>query len=266
MTQAAPPSLQQPSRTVLHGLLDRRPVLGTERAVEPADDAVARGLATAKVYAFASVDFPGAATSLIVDSNGTTAVGGFDFDPADTKPITAFTFAGGAYEIFTIPNSTASLATGVNAGGVIIGLYEDLSGVLHGFAKDASGVTDVDFPGATGTQAIGINGPGQIVGSFFDAANVEHGFVSSGGAFTAIDFPGATRTTAFGINAAGDVVGGWSDAAAAHGFLPATVTTGGELTLEQRARIRAAGVWVTARSVAVVEAAYRSGGGSSIYR
>jgi indole-3-acetate monooxygenase len=38
-----------------------------------------------------------------------------------------------------------------------------------------------------------------------------------------------------------------------------------ELTLEQRARIRAAGVWVTARSVAVVEAAYRSGGGSSIY-
>ena len=44
-----------------------------------------------------------------------------------------------------------------------------------------------------------------------------------------------------------------------------TVTTGGELTLEQRARIRAAGVWVTARSVAVVESAYRSGGGSSIY-
>ena len=44
-----------------------------------------------------------------------------------------------------------------------------------------------------------------------------------------------------------------------------TVTTGGELTLHQRARIRAAGVWVTARSVAVVEAAYRSGGGSSIY-
>ena len=44
-----------------------------------------------------------------------------------------------------------------------------------------------------------------------------------------------------------------------------TVTTGGELTLEQRARIRAAGVWVTNRSAAVVETAYRSGGGSSIY-
>jgi alkylation response protein AidB-like acyl-CoA dehydrogenase len=44
-----------------------------------------------------------------------------------------------------------------------------------------------------------------------------------------------------------------------------TVTTGGELTLEQRARIRAAGVWVTTRSAAVVETAYRSGGGSSIY-
>ena len=44
-----------------------------------------------------------------------------------------------------------------------------------------------------------------------------------------------------------------------------TVTTGGEFTLEQRARIRAAGVWVTTRSAAVVETAYRSGGGSSIY-
>jgi alkylation response protein AidB-like acyl-CoA dehydrogenase len=44
-----------------------------------------------------------------------------------------------------------------------------------------------------------------------------------------------------------------------------TVTTGGELTLHQRARIRAAGVWVTTRSAAVVETAYRSGGGSSIY-
>ena len=36
-------------------------------------------------------------------------------------------------------------------------------------------------------------------------------------------------------------------------------------TLPQRARLRAAAVWATARAVAVVEAAYRAGGGSSIY-
>ena len=38
-----------------------------------------------------------------------------------------------------------------------------------------------------------------------------------------------------------------------------------EFTLEQRARIRAAAVWATARAVAVVETAHRSGGGSSVY-
>jgi indole-3-acetate monooxygenase len=37
------------------------------------------------------------------------------------------------------------------------------------------------------------------------------------------------------------------------------------LGLEQRARIRAAAVWATERSVAVVETAYRAGGGSAVY-
>ena len=40
---------------------------------------------------------------------------------------------------------------------------------------------------------------------------------------------------------------------------------GASSTLEQRARIRATAVWVTTRSAAVVDTAYRSGGGSSIY-
>lgn len=45
----------------------------------------------------------------------------------------------------------------------------------------------------------------------------------------------------------------------------ATATSGGEFTLDQRARIRATAVWVTTRSAAVVDTAYRAGGGSSIY-
>jgi hypothetical protein len=49
------------------------------------------------VYAFASVDYPGAAQSLVFDSDGTTAVGGFVFDPGSgTSPATAFTFTGGS--------------------------------------------------------------------------------------------------------------------------------------------------------------------------
>ena len=219
MTQPAPPSPQRPGRAVLRGLLDVRPSLGVERAAAAAEDAVAQGLAVAKVYAFASVDYPGAAHSLVFDSDGTTAVGGFIFDPGSaTSPTTAFTFTGGVYQILTVPSSTASLATGINGAGLIVGVYEDLSGVLRGFANNGGTFSNVDFPGATGTQAIGVNDAGQIVGAYFDAAAVQHGFVSSGGTFTGIDFPGATGTAAAGINAAGDIVGVWSDATGSHGF------------------------------------------------
>jgi alkylation response protein AidB-like acyl-CoA dehydrogenase len=37
------------------------------------------------------------------------------------------------------------------------------------------------------------------------------------------------------------------------------------MTLEQRARVRAAAVWVTEAAAGVVMSAYRAGGGSSIY-
>jgi uncharacterized membrane protein len=221
MTKPAPPASQRPGRPVLEGLLDPRPSLGVEPAAVSAEDAVAQGLAVAKVYAFASIDYPGAAQSLVFDSDTTTAVGAFVFDPASgTSPTTAFTFTGGVYQIFTVPSSTTtSIATGINGAGLIVGVYQDLSGVLRGFSNNGGTFSNVDFPGASGTQAIGVNDAGQIVGDYFDAANLEHGFVSSGGTFTTIDFPGATGTAAAGINAAGDIVGGWSDATGSHGFL-----------------------------------------------
>jgi uncharacterized membrane protein len=218
MEKTAPPEPYRPGRAVLQGLLDLRPSLGLESAAFPTEDAVARGLAVAKVYAFASIDYPGAARSLVLDTDGTTAVGAFDFDPRIDRTA-AFTFAEGVYQILTVQGSGFSVATGINGAGLIVGAYFDLTGVLHGFANDGGTVSNVDFPGASGTQVLGINDAGQMVGDYFDAASVEHGFVSSGGTFTAIDFPGATRTAAAGINAAGDIVGGCSDSTGTHGFL-----------------------------------------------
>jgi len=77
----------------------------------------------AKVYAFASADFPGAAESLVFDSDGTTAVGGFTVDPGSNTPLTGFTFTSGTYEILPVPSSTLSVATGINASGLIVGAY-----------------------------------------------------------------------------------------------------------------------------------------------
>jgi indole-3-acetate monooxygenase len=45
----------------------------------------------------------------------------------------------------------------------------------------------------------------------------------------------------------------------------ATATARHELTLEERARIRAAGVWVTATAADVVDFCYRAGGGGAVY-
>jgi alkylation response protein AidB-like acyl-CoA dehydrogenase len=45
----------------------------------------------------------------------------------------------------------------------------------------------------------------------------------------------------------------------------ATVAGGSQLTLEQRARVRAAAVWATRCAAGVVTGAYRAGGGSSLY-
>lgn len=252
MDKAAPPSPTRSGGAVLRGLMDFRPSAGLERTAD-ADDAVALGLAFANVYTFASADYPGAAESAVWDSNGTTAVGVFIFNPstpagggADAQPTgsgsvdsgdatvgsedaepqgsgtvnpgsgptppTAFTFTGGVYQILTVPNSTESIATGINAAGLIVGVSLDLSGVRfrrRGFVNDAGTFSKIDFPGADETQAFGVNDAGTIVGSYRDT-NGEHGFVHSGGTFTPIDFPGAPRTVATGINTAGDIVGRWS--------------------------------------------------------
>jgi uncharacterized membrane protein len=217
MTRSTSSTSERSGRSVLSGLLDLRPRIVAEPRATHAEEAVAQPRA-ANVYAFASVDYPGAAQSQVFDSDGTTAVGSFVFDPAST-PATAFTFTDGTYRILPVPGSTESVATGITGAGLIVGNYQDLSGVRHGFADDGTALTTVDFPGARATQAMGVNAAGQIVGEYVDAADVEHGFLSTGGTFTAIDYPGAIATVAVGINVAGDIVGVFADTTATRGFL-----------------------------------------------
>ena len=217
---AAAQALDRPTPAILRGLPDLRHRPSARRSAPAAPDPMALAPATARVYAFATADYPGAAVSIVFDSDGASTVGAFLFDPGSSaSPVTAFTLTGGEYQILTVPGSKASIATAVNGAGLIAGVYADLGGNTHGFVDIGGVFSTVDFPAATATQIIGINDAGQTVGDFIDAGGNEHGFVDSGGVFTAIDFPGATGTAATDINAAGDIVGLWSDATGSHGFL-----------------------------------------------
>jgi hypothetical protein len=174
-----------------------------------------RPAAMAKVYKFASADFPGAAGSLVFDANISTVLGDSSFSSSF-----GFTLKGGNYAALAVPGSTNNQATGINTAGEIVGIYVDFANVTHGFLDNGGTFTTLDLAGGT-VEPIGINDSGEIVGGFIDAANVTHGFSSPDGhTFTTFDVPGSTSTTAAGINTAGVITGVWSDATNVnHGFI-----------------------------------------------
>ena len=111
-----------------------------------------------------------------------------------TLPTTAFYVRWRGYQSLPVPGSTVSVATGINAAGLIVGVYVDLAGVGRGFAIVPAPSATWTSPAPSRNQAISVNDVGQIVGDYFDAAGIEHGFVSNGGTFTAIDFRVAGAT------------------------------------------------------------------------
>jgi uncharacterized membrane protein len=196
--------------------------LTSSRPVDAAHDPVVLGLAKAKVYKFATVDYPGAAFSLAVDANLSTVVGAFNYNPSGSSSTleTAFTLKNGAYQTLSVPGAQASAAEGINTGGQIVGLYVDSSSTLHGFLDTAGSFTNIDFPGGTASLARSINDSGEIVGAYADTNGAAHGFLDDAGVFTSVDYPGATATECTGINFAGDIVGIWKDSSSNfHGFL-----------------------------------------------
>ena len=223
-----------------------------------APDAVALGLATARVYRFASADYPGASTSYVFDENSSTIVGDFAYNSNNLNA--SFTLRSNLYQTFTVPGALVGpLSTGINTGGEIVGVYRDFSEILHGFvdkagvltridessgettpydindsgtivgahdshgfatANDGASFTDFDVPGATATMATGINSSGVIVGGWTDSSSHTHGFLLSGGVFQSLDFPLSAGTTAMGINDSNEIAGSFSDAAGlSHGFI-----------------------------------------------
>jgi uncharacterized membrane protein len=150
-----------------------------------------------------------------------TIVGYFSTSPWDSF---GFSYAGGTWQTFSVPGATATLPTGINDAGEILGFYGNPpdSLVEHGFILSNGVYTFIDNPEADGTILYAKNAANQIVGACKnkDIVGSYHGFLYDGKTFTTIEPPGATQSWAKGINKWGQIVGQYIDQNGDyHGFL-----------------------------------------------
>src|SRR5437867_3577905 len=64
------------------------------------------------------------------------------------------------------PGAVSTGLFGINAGGDLVGAYENPANFFHGFVYSGGVFTTIDGPGAAFTQIRGINDAGDIVGTF----------------------------------------------------------------------------------------------------
>ena len=209
-------------------LLHLGPQARPTQAPVPGQDAVAQGLAKAKIYKYSSADYPGGGTNYVFDKNNTIILGDTAF--ASTLPSTLFGFTQTAstYALLSVPGSTTNTALGINTSGQIVGIYTDVFNAQHGLLLDTGGLTEtIDDPSAEAgsTVVFDINDSGEMVGSYTDTATgVPFSFSSPDGvAFNNFNITGAFSTVATGVNAGGDIVGYWTDSTnVRHAFLNGT--------------------------------------------
>lgn len=133
---------------------------------------------------------------------------------------------------FDAPNAAApvileglwegTMALSTNAVGLIVGIYMDDAGVVHGFLRSPLGRLETfDAPNAgtgsgQGTWICNINDAGTFSGAYIDSANRIHAYQLTGdGRYTVFEAPGAgtgtmqgtDNPTMYGLNAAGVMAG-----------------------------------------------------------
>ena len=129
----------------------------------------------------------------------------------------------GSLTTIDAPESTYTYATGINAGGMVTGIYADASYNTHGFVRGNEGewssfdVPDNNFGFFPPT--LSINDSRVVVGSYFQGDT--QGFLwHLGASLIAFDVAGAAGTQPSGINSNGTVVGSYQDSSYTyHGFL-----------------------------------------------
>src|SRR5262249_28036564 len=88
-----------------------------------------------------------------------------------------YTALDGTYGDVNVP---ASMNNGVTpGGGLIAGLYTDMTGKGRAYLLSGSNFLPFDFPGSISTAAWGISPSGEVVGVYVDSGGKVHGFLMS---------------------------------------------------------------------------------------
>jgi len=172
---------------------------------------------------YTTVDFPGAAGTVLTSLNPSGQMSGFSCVVASCLSGTFHSFLvskSGVFTSFDPPGATSSTASTVIPSGAVVGAYTDSGGKGHGYLLYHGTYTTIDFPGSIFTFVGAANPEQQSVGLYTDTSNVSHSFLLSNGVFTSFDPPGAVFSDASGINPGGIIVGIYVDTAnIVHGFV-----------------------------------------------
>lgn len=173
---------------------------------------------------FTELDYPGATQTQAYGIAKTQEIVGTWFDSQGNQ--SGFSLVQGSYMDIVYPKSLITLASDVNANGIISGSWGNTDGQSqsHGFLLSAAGMfTDVDYPKAMKTLIYGLNDLSQVAGTYFDAKNVQHGWVGypAKNEYLTEDFPGSTSCYVGSItNLYSNITGGYTDGnGQMHGFI-----------------------------------------------
>ncbi|HYK31641.1 MAG TPA: hypothetical protein VEV63_06745 [Streptosporangiaceae bacterium] len=160
------------------------------------------------------VTFPGSSSSneLLGINNSGIAVGDY-MDSLGNWHAYRLNVNTHKFSRINIRNSPNVTATGINAGGTVVGYFTNAAAQVVSFLHRANGqLVILAKSGADGgTQAFGINKGGLVVGAFTIGGST-FGFTWSQGRFHTVNDPnGIGSTIITGVNNAGDLVGSYTD-------------------------------------------------------
>ena len=122
---------------------------------------------------------------------------------------------------FDPPGSVYTVVQQINPSGTIVGIYQDATGLYHGFTRTPEGkITPFDAPDAgtgplQGTAIFSINPSGTTAGQYIDPNVSYHSWIRTAhGKYTVFEAPGAGKgagqgTLQWNINASGDTAGSY---------------------------------------------------------